>query len=76
MASLAKIDEEICKGCLCIIRSKELGRQLNLICHGNPFINDNKTRVQCPCSTCLIKRMCRSICDEYGSYAGLCIGED
>ena len=79
MAVSGKIDEEICKGCLCIIRSKELGVQVNLLCHGNPFIltpNDNKTQLVCPCSDCLIKSMCRSICKEYHFYASLCIEED
>jgi hypothetical protein len=78
MSSLIKKDEEICRGCLCIIRSKELEKQLNVLCHGNPFIltaDENISQLVCPCSNCLIKRMCKDVCEKYTCYAGLTIGE-
>ena len=59
---MTKNDRKICKGCLDLTCTK------SIIIRCSISIKDDKN---CPCSICLVKSMCRDICEEFVNFAAL-----
>ncbi len=67
--SIEEMDHEICKGCLPAISARKYGNIPGVHCVGNPFVRNEADEItECPCGDCLIKGMCRKICNSYVLY--------
>ena len=73
MHTLNELSDEICRGCLCKILSKEKEIQLTQMCHGHSFLigYDGIMISKCPCEKCLVKSMCQTVCVDYKDYKKL-----
>ena len=60
---MTKNDKKICEGCSHYIYNADMANA-TVICNTFP-IKDNK---KCPCSICIVKSMCTTMCDEFKSY--------